>query len=490
MKKNFFRLLLLVIFLAVSVVFYELQGLTYEYPLQVSSNNRYLVDQKNEPFFWSGDTAWSLIAQLSKEDAVYYLEDRKNKGFNVLLVNLIEKKFSDNAPANYYGDLPFTDKGFTTPNEAYFSHADHVISEAARRGILILLCPLYLGYGCGDEGWCSEVKEATHEDMREWGRYIGNRYKDFDNIVWCIGGDTDPTPVKDKVLQFVHGIRENNTRHMFTSHNQRGSFAAGPWPDESWLNINNIYPKIKWLYQDCKSAYQHSPTTPFFLVESIYENEHNSTQQQLRSQAYWTVLSGGFGHIFGNCPIWHFDSVPDWCGIEDWKAQLDSQGSLSMMYLQQLFKSRKWHLLEPDFQHEVLTGGYGLWDERISSLRANNFWNKLFNSLKGIRSFFNAQNYATAAITKNGTTMMAYLPSNRKIKIDMSKISGTHADCWWYKPSDGSALKIGSYPTNGTRSFVPPSQGDWIIVIDNASLNLPEPGQLTNEMARHLISLN
>ena len=147
-------------------------------------------------FFWSGDTAWSLIAQVSKEDAIYYLEDRRQKGFTVILVNLIEHKFSTNAPRNFYGTPPFTGQTFTTPNEAYFAHADYVINEAAQRGLVVLLSPLYLGYQCGDEGWCNEVKAAALTDLRAWGHYLGNRYKNFDNIVWTIGGDTDPTPVK------------------------------------------------------------------------------------------------------------------------------------------------------------------------------------------------------------------------------------------------------------------------------------------------------
>ena len=430
------------------------QGKAHDFPLKVSNNKRYLVDQKNVPFFWAGDSAWSLIVQLSKEDAIYYLEDRKKKGFNVLLVNLIDRKYCNNPPTNYYEELPFTGKVFTTPNEEYFIHADYVINEAAKRGIIILLCPLYLGYLCGQDGWCLDVKKASIEDMHTWGQYLGNRYKNYDNIVWCIGGDADPNQVKDKVLQCINGIRETDSRHLFTSHNHPESYAITPWPSESWQTINNIYSYSTTLYQESKTAYRHSPIMPFFLLESAYENEHNSSQQRLRSQAYWAVLSGGFGQIFGNCPIWHFDSTPEWCGISGWKSQLDSPGSLSMIYLHKLFKSRAWNLLIPDFSHEVMVGGYGFLDE-----------------------LFNTEDYVTAAITTNGNTMIAYLPSNRRVTIDMSKISGTHANCWWYKPSDGSVIEIGSYMTSHTQQFSPPSSGDWVIVIDDSSLELPAPGQ-------------
>jgi hypothetical protein len=154
------------------------------FPLRVSGSQRYLVDQRVKPFFWSGDAAWSLIAQLNKGDASYYLENRKQKGFNVVMVNLIEHKFSSKPPGNFYGETPFIDRALGTPNEKYFAHADEVIREAAQRNILVLLFPLYLGWNCGDEGWCKEIKAASLSEVRSWGKYVGNRYKSFDNIIW------------------------------------------------------------------------------------------------------------------------------------------------------------------------------------------------------------------------------------------------------------------------------------------------------------------
>ena len=54
-----------------------------------------------------GDTAWSLIAQLSYGEADFYLRDRRSRGFNTVLINLIEHRFADRPPANAYGEQPF-----------------------------------------------------------------------------------------------------------------------------------------------------------------------------------------------------------------------------------------------------------------------------------------------------------------------------------------------------------------------------------------------
>ena len=424
----------------------------YLFPLRTGdSGNRFLVDSKNQPFFWLGDAAWSLIAQLGKEDVDYYLDDRSEKGFSVLLVSLIEHKFCTNAPADFYGELPFTGKPFTTPNEKYFEHADHIIKSAAQRNIIVLLAPLYLGYDCKDEGWCAEVKAASNSDLYAWGQFVGKRYKDYSNIIWIIGGDTDPSVVKDKVLEMISGIRENDSVHLFSAHNRPETMAVTPWKGESWLTVNNVYSYDSVLYRHFKTAYTMKPEMPYYLCESAYENEHQSTPQQLRSQAYQALLSGSMGHIFGNCPIWHFGAFKSWCNLTDWKKELNNAGSVSMDYFQRLFRSRSWQILVPDFEHSVITAGFGTW---------------------GLKD------YVTAAITNDGNTIIAYLPSTRTVTVDLSKISGEYARCCWYDPSCGKTVNSGTFQTSGSHSFTPALNGDWVLVIDNASANLPEPGSL------------
>jgi hypothetical protein len=58
----------------------------------------------------------------------------------------------------------------------------------------------------------------------------------------------------------------------------------------------------------------------------------------------------------------------------------------------------------------------------------------------------------------------------------MGKISGSKAKCRWFNPSDEKVFEIGAYPVSGLRSYTPPSEGDWVIVIDNLDAKLPSPG--------------
>jgi hypothetical protein len=424
---------------------------TFTYPLQIDPTSRYLVDQTSKPFLLVGDAAWSLFVGVSKSDADVYMENRRQHGFTAVLVSLIEHQFAANPPANASGAFPFTGQPFTTtPNEAYFAHVDDVIRSAAAKGIVVFLAPLYLGFGCGSQGWCAEVQNASPADMTTWGQYVGNRYKDYDNIVWVIGGDTDPTPVKSKVQAMVDGILSRDTRHLLTAHNAPEQMAVTSWPGAAWLKVNNVYTTSGIAYQSMLSAYSISPPKPVFLVEAVYENEHGVTDQQLRAQSYWTVLSGGFGHVFGNCPIWGFGFTSGFCASTEWKAQLNSAGSVNMQHFQALFNSRHWHTLVPDTAQTILAAGGGTSGQ---------------------------PDYATAACAADGSSILIYLPSARTVSVSGNCLAGNTMMAWWYNPSNGVATKTGTtFDATTPQNFTPPSSGDWILVLDSINVLFPPPG--------------
>ena len=79
--------------------------------LGISKNHRYLVDEKGNPFFWLGDTGWLLFSKLKREDAEKYLEDRKQKGFNVIQAMVLHTV----AAENVYGDSALIQKNVASP---------------------------------------------------------------------------------------------------------------------------------------------------------------------------------------------------------------------------------------------------------------------------------------------------------------------------------------------------------------------------------------
>ena len=419
-------------------------------PLAVSENHRYLVDQNHVPYLLQGEAAWSLIVVPSDQEVEQYLKNRRDKGFNAVLVELIEHRYSKKPPLNAAGDPPFTTPGdFSTPNEKYFAHADWVIRKAGEYGSQVLLTPIYLGYVGTDEGWIEELVKLKPEKCLEYGRYLGKRYKDFDNIIWVMGGDRNPKDVIEKVDLIALGIREFDKRHLFTAHGNSEPSTPEQFGSGGWLDINSSY-SCETVHERLFKDYNHQPVLPTFLIESCYEGEHNSSEVQIRRQAYWAVLCGGFGHVFGNNPLWHFEGPSLYPFEGTWQQAMDLPGSQSMMHWGKLFRSRHWFDLLPDQKHEVVIAGVGE---------------------------FLGNDYLAAGRTLDGSTVIAYMPTKRTIKVDMSKVSGAQAVAWWFDPSSGRVTEAGAFPTTGILEFTPPAEGDWVLVLDDASQKLPPPGQ-------------
>jgi Protein of unknown function (DUF4038) len=327
--------------------------------LRVSANRRYLVDQNNIPYLMQGDAAWSLIVGLNDTEAEQYFRNRRDKGFNTVIVELIEHRFCRKPPLNEAGDAPFTTPGdFSTPNEKYFAHADWVIRKAGKYNIRVLLTPIYLGYVGTNEGWIEELLKLEPEKCLAYGRYLGKRYKDFDNIIWLMGGDRNPGSALEKVDLIALGIREYDRRHLFTAHCHPENSAVDQYGRGGWLDFNSTY-SYEIIHRKLLTDYNRNPAWPFFLIESSYEGEHNASDVQIRRQAYWSVLCGGFGHIFGNNPIWHLGGPGLFPVKMTWQNAMDLPGSIGMMHWGRFFRSRPWFELVPDQKHEVVTAGLG-----------------------------------------------------------------------------------------------------------------------------------
>ena len=113
---------------------------------------------------------------------------------------MIEAAFTHHSPpwTNAEGDVPFADMNdWTTANDSYFEHVDWLLRELEARGMLALAFPAYIGYGCGSQGWCEQMFANGVDRLEGYGHYLGERYRDFPNIVWIEGGDLTPSTSGD-----------------------------------------------------------------------------------------------------------------------------------------------------------------------------------------------------------------------------------------------------------------------------------------------------
>jgi len=129
----------------------------------------------------------------------------------------------------------------------------------------VILSSLYLGYAEGVQGWYSEIAAAATADMTSYGEYLGNRYKDYDNIIWLLGYDHDPTAIAGKVNAVAGGILANDTNHLITYVGGGSVEVGGPISTDnlavlgtpSWITLNSAYLYSSWTTY-LKAAYDYS----------------------------------------------------------------------------------------------------------------------------------------------------------------------------------------------------------------------------------------
>lgn len=447
------------------------------YPVVKSANGRYLVDQGGAPYLMVGDAPQALIVNVTEADAEMYFADRSAHGFNTLWVNLLCATYtggrSDGSMLD--GTLPFTGTipstssyDLSKPNEAYFAHVDRILNLAAAHGLQVLLDPIETG------SWLSVMRDNGTTKCRSYGRYLGNRYKNFDNIIWMSGNDFQGwrDPSNDAVVREVAlGILDNDTRHLHTA--ELDYLVSSSLDDAAWAPILGLnatytyYPTYARLRQD----YNRANFLPNFMVEANYEFESlqgpTTNAPILRKQEYWTMTSGATGQVYGNGYIWPF--------IGGWQSHLDTPGAIQIGYMRTFFEPRAWYELVPDTSHAVVTAGYGTYsdDGHVSD-----------------------NDFLTAARTPDGTLVVIYTPILRTFTVDMSKL-GAAATTRWFDPSNASYVTVPGSPlaNTGTRDFTPPgnnSDGDggWVLVFETTPVETQPPNVTMTSPAPYAIVSN
>lgn len=419
------------------------------FPLHVDPESRGLLQADGRPFLMMGDSAWSLMVELTREDVDRYLANRRSLGFNTVLVELIEHNFASNPPYNAYGEAPFEVPGdFSTPNERYFEHVDWVLQRMHDEGFLVLLTPDYLGWGGGSDGWYQEMEENGPAVLEQYGRFVGQRYARFDNIVWVAGGDYEPAD-KSVVDAVSSGIAETDPDALQTAHLAPDIPPRDVWANSGWLDLDNIYTYGD-VYTPAVEAYEES-SMPYFLIETAYENEHDSTTRQLRTQALHALFTGATGQVFGNNPIWHFGSGGIWPAPVTWQQALDGPGSQSMAAIARFMASIDWWELRPDIDGEFLVDGLEGGDLYTDDPRGG-------------------PDRAVAALADDGSWGVVYVPTERTISLDLGHTSLAAAVATWYDPTTGApgaqtqltGGQVVELPTPGTNAG---GDTDWILLV-------------------------
>jgi hypothetical protein len=442
-------------------------GSVKDMKLQVSSNRRYLVNQKGEPFFYLGDTAWTLFKRLYREEVDEYLNNRAAKGFTVIqayVLRGLEVK-------NVYGDLTVVDRDPTRLNEAFFKNVDYVVNKANELGLVM---GMVVTYGEHVRQTRSNEQIFNPSNAFVFGKSLGSRYRN-NCVVWLLGGDRGPELDMEIWRAMAKGLKEGSGGTQLVSYHGHGprpgyyGYSSSFWfHNEDWLNFNMIQSGHRWAvpnYEFTTHDYNMAPVKPTIDMEARYENHpdgQNAARRmdahQQREAIYWSMLAGAAGHGYGNNNIWQFWDEKRMPAIDDqsfpfaalrgtthWRKAMDFEGAYDMGLVRRLFELRPWYKLTPD--QSVFALGQGEGEEHLQ-----------------------------AAIAEDGSYLIVYSPTGTRVGIHMDRLSGKTIRANWFDPRDGTWQQTGNYPRTGIREFVPPSNGpqnDWVLVLEDAEKSYP-----------------
>ncbi|MFW6157611.1 MAG: glycoside hydrolase family 140 protein, partial [Balneolaceae bacterium] len=394
--------------------------------------------------------------------ATRYLENRAEKGFTVIQAVVLAELDGLRDP-NPYGDIPLQDLDPAQPNEAYFEHVDFIVDKAEELGLVMGMLPAW-----GDKfnlKWGEGPEIFTPENAREYGTFLGERYRDKP-IIWILGGDRNPE--EDHHIDIINALAEgletgDGGNHLMTYHPQGGNNSARWFHESDWLDFNMFQSGHGRLdnqnFSVTLDTYHKEPVKPVLDGEPNYEDHPIDWDPEngwfgafeTRQAAYWSMLSGAMGHTYGNHNIWQMwepGREPISSARTPWYEAVDYPGAFQMQYFRRLFEARPFHKLVPD--HDLV----------------------LSDSLEN-------SSPALAARERDGQFMVAYIPHGQDITIDLAPMKGQRIRAYWYNPRMGKHISLKEFKADTSREFDPPGDprrgNDWILLLDDAQQKLTMP---------------
>jgi hypothetical protein len=457
--------------------------------LQVSHvNPHYIAYQDGTPFFWLADTGWEMLHRLSRQEIETYLENRKQKGFNVIQTVLVSEFMHADKAVDFYNDSIFIGgnplKPAITPGNNpenakeydYWDHVDYALKTAEDKGLYLALLPCWGEYVIPREG---RGIFNTTEQTYAYGNWLGKRFHDRKNIIWILGGDRMPDErpnglelwrtMAKGIADGTNGIfdMKGKTDYSTTFMSYHCFASASKWfQKDDWLDfdmwgsyhaeVNNSrsYEQTlsDWQLTDPKPTINGEPNYEGAGINYAIDDNGYFTSTDVRMAAYWSVFSGAAGFTYGAQPIWQFNDesrkILSSKTLTNWQQALDLPGAFQIGILKKLVESHQMTDMVPD--QSLIVAGQGDCGSYSSAIRGKSY-------------------------------AYIYIPTGNKTTIRMGEITGDIVKCSWFNPRNGETTLIGEFQNSGEKSFEVPGMSkemdwlrsgrgcDWVLILENNS---------------------
>ena len=418
--------------------------------------DRYLSWEDGAPFFYLGDTAWELFHALSREEIERYFAVRARQGFTAVQCVALAEIEGITTP-NYYGRLPLLfEDGIPDPTKpdldgeySYWDHVDFAIETAKKYGIVVSLLPTW-----GDKYnllWGKGPVIFTPENAYTYGKWIANRYKYHENIIWMLGGDRPLEPPHRSIIDaMAKGIKEVDPNHLMTFHPAGETTSIDFVGDADYIDFHTSQTghRAKQCYRsdDVMRKMRSASCKPFMDAEPRYEDHPACFNDRLgyywnaddvRQNAYWNVLTGACGHTYGNHAVWRMNREPSSYNPYSWDVALEHPGAEQIGYVKKLRLSRDYFSLV-EATEEILDSNFD-----------------------GMGHMVGAKGKGYAYV---------YSPLGVPFTVNLTIfLDAQYIRAFWFDPKTGEETLFAILPTVGKTMLAPPSQGkgcDFVLILE------------------------
>ena len=272
--------------------------------------------------------------------------------------------------------------------------------------------------------YITDAEIFTEQSAHAYGRWLGQRYRDTPNLIWVIGGDRTPEQHGEIFSAMAAGLRDGDGgAHLLSYHPHAWRSSAQFFQQDKLFDFEMIQTWREWgmIHPTVLADVVKLPRKPVVLAEGAYEagDEYNLgsmiTAHQIRCQAWWTVMAGGF-FTYGHQQMWRLEA--------GWLDKKDAPGAQDMQIFREVISALPWWKMFPD-QSLIYSG--------VSSGRTLN---------TGLRA-------------ADGNCALLYLSSPCGIQLALNRLNCRQVEVKYINPHSGEILADGIYATGNNDRTAP-----------------------------------
>jgi hypothetical protein len=435
-------------------------------PIKVAATGTYLEHADGTPFFWMADTAWNGPLMSDEAEWGDYIVERKRQGFSV--VQWVATQWRAAPAGDREGRPAFTGRDRIAIDPQFFQRLDEKVAALDEAGLLSAPVLLW-AISSGTDPMVNPGHALPEDQAARLARYMVARWQGYPSV-WMLGGDGDYRGQRAERWQRIGRAVFDGTSHAPALMHPGGlQWVLAEFATESWVAIHGYQSghgdgveNLRWITEGPASRdWNREPRRPFINLEPPYEN-HLAYQSRrphsadsVRRALYWSLLNAPTAGVsYGGHGVWGWDdgtTTPTdhpGSGVPlPWPDALVMPGAEQVRHLVDAFTSMPFWRLRP--AQNVLVDQPGVDD---------------------------AGAFVAVSAADDGNLIVAYSPTSEPLAFRAGRLSPS-LKATWIDPVSGRRYPATMIEERTVTRFVPPGDGDWLLVMTGAGSLTGQDGE-------------